>query len=790
MYDDSPSLKNKEVLSSSSDTLHVIKRDGSRVPLDIEKIQIQVARSCAGISGVSPSMIEIAAKIQFYNDMTTETIDRLLLRAMVDLIDVNLNPETGHVNYQYVAGRQRLSMLRKEVYGQYEPLPLYDIVKRNVEVGLYTEELLSWYSHDEWNAMEKFIHHERDEKYSFSALEQLIEKYLVRNRVTKVLYETPQIRYIVAAATAFHAEKENRLSYVKEYYEAASNGEFTLATPVLAGLGTRTKQFSSCVLIRTDDDLDSIFATGEMMAKYAAKRAGIGLEIGRMRPLGAPIRKGEIMHTGIVPFLKKFFADLRSCSQGGIRNASATVYMPIWHYQFDDYIVLKNNQGTDETRVRHMDYGVVLSAFFWRRFKDEGVITFFDPNEVPDLYEAFYTDVKEFERLYTYYESAPGIRKKTLPAVDVFTSILKERTDTGRIYLLYIDNVIEHAPFDTKINPIYQSNLCAEILLPTKSFKRIDDPDGRIALCTLGSINWGKFKTPEEMRSACRILVRALSNLLSYQDFLSIQSHLANKEFEPLGVGITNLAYWHAKRGFKYGETEALAEVKKWMEHQAFYLTQASVELAEERGSCELSHTTCYGKGVFPWEKRRPGVNELTDFTPSLDWEPVREKMKKHGIRNATLMAIAPVESSSVVVDSTNGIEMPMQLISVKESKSGSLTQVVPEYNKLKNKYQLMWEQSDCVDYIKTAAVLAVYVDQSISTNTFYSPKFFPDGRVPVTLVAKNLMLAHKWGLRTFYYSLMEKQGAKASIKEPESTLLNVSSTQVEEDADCEACKL
>jgi len=637
--------------------------------------------------------------------------------------------------------------------------------------------------------MNSMVDHVKDEYYSYAAIEQLIEKYLVRNRSTKEIYETPQIRYIVAAATVFHKEEKcGRLKYIKEYYNAASDGLFTLATPVLAGLGTPTKQFSSCVLIRSDDNLDSIFASGEMMAKYASKRAGIGLEIGRLRPLGSAIRGGEIMHTGMIPFLKKWFGDLRSCSQGGIRNASATVFYPIWHHQFDDLIVLKNNQGTEETRVRHMDYGVVLSAFFWRRFKNKENITFFDPNEVPDLYEAFYKDTKVFEELYVKYEKQQGLRKKTMSAEEVFKSgILKERTDTGRIYLVFIDNVMNQGPFDPEYHTIYQSNLCCEILLPTKPFKRLDDPEGRIALCTLGSINWGAFRHPEDMRRACRILHRSLNNILDYQDFLSIQSKLSNDEIRPLGIGITNLAYWHAKRGLKYGDKDALQEVKSWIEHQTFYLTEMSVELAEERGKCLGSDQTRYGKGIFPWELRSNGVNELANFTPELDWEPLRGRMIISGVRNATNGAIAPVESSSVAINSTNGIELPMSLITTKESKAGSFIQVVPEYHKLKNKYQLMWEQRDCEGYLKTAAVLAAYIDQSISTNTFYNPAHFADRKVPTTLIAKNLMQSHVWGLKTFYYSLINKAGSKQIAEEVPVMLDPI---DFDDESDCESCKL
>lgn len=769
-------------------TITVQKRNGLREPLALEKWQTQIAKVCAGIADVSQSMVEIKAQLHFYDGITTREIDGITLRAIVDLIDVESNPGVGHTNYQFVAGKQRLSMLRKDVYGTYTPPHLYDIVKTNVATGLYTPELLEWYTEADWNRMNDMLDHAKDEQYSYAAIEQLIEKYLVKNRSTGQTYETPQIRYMVAAATVFHSEEPNtaRMRYIKEYYNAASDGLFTLATPVLAGLGTPTKQFSSCVLIRSDDDLDSIFASGEMMAKYASKRAGIGLEIGRLRPLGSPIRGGEIMHTGMIPFLKKWFGDLRSCSQGGIRNASATVFYPIWHHQFDDLIVLKNNQGTEETRVRHMDYGVVLSAFFWRRFKNKENITFFDPNQVPDLYEAFYSNTELFEELYVKYEKRKDLRTKTMSAEEVFKGgILKERTDTGRIYLVFIDNVMKQGPFDPEYHTIYQSNLCCEILLPTKSFKRLDDADGRIALCTLGSINWGAFRNPEDMRRACRILHRSLNNILDYQDFLSIQSKLSNDEIRPLGIGITNLAYWHAKRGLQYGEKDALGEVKTWMEHLAFYLTEASVELARERGKCLGSDHTRYGQGTFPWELRADGVNELADFAPELPWEALRSEMKTHGVRNATQMAVAPVESSSVVINSTNGIEMPMSLISVKESKAGSLTQVVPEYHKLKNRYQLMWEQKDCDGYLKTAAVIAAYVDQSISTNTFYNPAHFADRKVPTTLIARNLMQSHHWGLKTFYYSLINKTGSKnVTVDAPLEVI------DFDDQEDCESCKL
>jgi ribonucleoside-diphosphate reductase alpha chain len=777
--------------------MQVIKRDGSKAPFDLSKWQEQIAKVCSGVADVSPSMIEMQSQAHFRDGMTTDELDQIALRAMVDLIDEIEHPEVGHVNYQYAAGKQRITMLRKEVFGEYNPPRLYEIVQRNVQKKLYTPELLAWYTEAEWDTLERYIDHEKDETLPYAAVDQLCEKYLVQNRVTGEIVETPQVRYMIASATMFHAETKDRLKWVKDFYQAASDGMFTLATPVLAGLGTKTKQFSSCVLIKSDDTLKSIFASGQIMADYASKKAGIGLDVGRLRPLGAPIRQGEIKHTGFIPFLKKWFADLRSCSAGGIRNAAATVNYPFWHYQYEDLIVLKNNQGTEENRVRHMDYAVAVNAFFWRRFKAQGTFTFFDPNEVPDLYEAFYRDTALFEELYVKYEKRKDLRTKTLPAETVVKDmLLKERGDVGRIYILNVDNVQRQGPFDTNVHPVYQTNLCTEIMLPTRSFQTIDDPAGRIALCTLGSMNWGAVRHPEEMRRPLRLLHRGLHNLLQYQDFMSIHSELHNKEFEPLGVGVTNLAYWHAKRKFKYGEAEALAEVKRWMEHQSFYLTEMSVDLAAEKGKCLESDNTWYGHGVFPWERRAKGVNDLTDFTPSteLQWEPLRERMKIYGVRNATTGAIAPVESSSVVLNSTNGPNLVKDLITIKGSKAGDFPQVVPEYRKLKQHYQLLWDQPDCVEYLKTIAVLQVYVDQGISSDTFYSPKYFPEGKIPVTLVAKNLMLSHYWGLKSHYYNLIQKQALMDAVTANVDLLNNSNQTTLNshgtEEGHCEACVL
>ncbi len=763
--------------------IYVTKRNGKREPYDVAKIQRQIEYACDGIPNVSQSMIELSMNLELFDGIKTSDIDTLAIRAAANLILA----DDGHTNYQYVAGRLASYALRKEVYGQYEVPPLYSIIQRNIEKGLYTPELLEWYTEDEWNLIETFVDHSRDERLSYAAVQQLIDKYLVRNRSTNEYVETPQVRYIVAAASAMHAEPvKYRMKRINEYYKQASNGEFTLPTPVLAGLGTTTKQFSSCVLLRSDDTLDSIFATGEMVAKYSAKRAGIGLEIGRLRPAGAPIRGGEIAHTGLTLFIKKWFGDMRSCSQGGIRNSSATLTYPIWHYEFEELIVLKNNQGTEENRVRHFDYSVVTSKYFWNRFRNQEDITFFDPNEVPDLYEAYYRNQEEFIRLYEKYEKQDGLRKRVLNAADVFGAFLTERTDTGRIYEVYIDNVINQGPVDSELWPIYQSNLCQEILLPTRPFQRLEDETGRIALCTLGSIVLGKFKKPTDLRNACRTLVRSLDNLLSYQIFLSPQASEANEDFRPLGIGITDLAHWHAQRKLKYGSPEALKELALWMEHINYYCLEASIELAEERGPCREWKATSYADGVLPIDLRNPGLEEVHKIELTLDWQSLRDRVKEVGIRNGLLNATAPVESSSVAVDSTNGMEMLKSLITTKESKGSTLIQVAPEYEKLKDHYQLMWDQTDCIEYLKTAALLQAFHDQSLSTNTFYNPAFFPEQKVPGTLIAKNIMLFHKWGGKTLYYSLLNKRGAKGGLVD-----VNTSEEVVEVSEEvCESCVL
>lgn len=807
--------------------IRVKKRNGTLEPYQVEKIQRQIEFACGTLAGVSQSQVELGMHLELFDGITTSHIDQLAVKAAVGLID---SPE-GHTNYQFVAGRLQNSILRKNVYGQYEPPPLWEIVNRAVDEKLYDPDLLKWYSEDDWNKLDSHIQHKRDEKLSYAAIRQFQDKYLVRNRATGVMVDTPQVRYMVAAATVFgEAEYETqaqRLVAVIDYYNRTSNGEFTLPTPQLAGLGTPTRQFSSCVLIKADDTMDSIFAAGEMIAKYSGKRAGIGLDMGRLRALGASVRNGELKHTGCVPFLKKWFGDLRCASQGGIRNSSMTVNYPWWHAEFQTLIVLKNNRGTEETRVRHIDYCVALSNLLFRRMKKLDSVSLFDPNDVPDLYEAFYRDPVEFERLYEHYEKS-DVKRTTINAMDVVNAICTERSDTGRIYLMFMENVIEHTPFDVSIDPIYQTNLCAEILLPTQPFQRLDDigettvryVDGSsaklsnsvtinrsnqaagslrfarsgdfvgpneiksivearrpgIALCTLGSLNFGKFSSPEQMRKTCHAIVRGLDNILDFQSYLSDQSYLATQDFRPLGVGVTNLAYWHANRGFKYGQPEALKELARWMEHMSFYLIEASVELAKERGTCKRFHDTRWSEGYLPWECS-PNLDEIREWRPELDWEALRDSILTHGVRNATLMALPPVESSSVAVDSANGFEIPKSLVTSKDSRGSILVQVVPSAVRLKNQYELMWEVESCEGYLKACATMAQFVDQSLSANTFFDPAK-SGGKIDRTQFLRMIMLANKWGMRTLYYNLNNKIGIKdESVNDEESEV-------------CEACVL
>jgi ribonucleoside-diphosphate reductase alpha chain len=758
----------------------ITKRNGTKEPLNIEKLHKVVLRACEGISGVSPSEVELKSQIQFFNGMKSTDIQETLIKAAANLI----TEETP--NYQYVAGKLVNYHLRKIVYNSYTPLPLYEHVESVVKVGYYTEELLKWYTKEEFEKMDSFIDHSRDEDFSYVAMEQFRGKYLIKNRVTGKIYETPQMAYMLIAATLFHSyPQETRMKYVRDYYDCISQHYISLPTPVIAGVRTPQKQFSSCVLIESGDSLDSINATASSIVKYVSQRAGIGVNIGRIRAKGSPIRKGDAFHTGIIPFIKYFQAATKSCSQGSIRNGAATAYFPIWHLEVEDLIVLKNNKGTEETRVRHLDYAVQLSKLFYERFLKNQDITLFCPNDVPGLYEAFFSDQEKFKELYEAAEKRTSIRKKKVSARELFSAIMEERKSTGRLYIMNVDNCNEHSSFDEKVAPITMSNLCLEIGLPVKP---MGTPEERIQLCTLSAINWGKIDHPDDFKKPCELAVRALDALLSYQDFPVECARKSTEEWRPLGVGINNLAYWLAKNGLTYeGNAETFDTLSEFMEAFSYYLIKASNDLAKEYGPCTRSNDTKYGKGILPIDTYKKDVDTISNPARVYDWEDLRQSLKEYGIRNATLMAIMPSETSSTVINATNGIEPPRAFVSYKNSKDGILAQVVPGYPRLKNKYQLLWNIKSPEGYLKICAIIQKYVDQLISVNTSYNPKYFPNEELSMEILLRHLLLHYKWGGKTLYYFNTNDQAGEEEINPTTKKI----PTKIETD-DCEsgACKL
>ena len=725
----------------------VTKRDGRQEPLDIEKLHKVVFWATRGITGVSSSQVEIKSHIQFYNGIKSSDIQETLIKSAADLI----SEETP--NYQHVAGRLINYHLRKQVYGQFEPWDIKDLVVKNVEAGFYDAEILEAYDDEEWNRINRWLQHSRDEELTYAAMEQFRGKYLVQNRVTKQVYETPQMCYMLIAATLFqHYPKETRMRWVKDYYNAVSTHQVSLPTPVMAGVRTPQRQFSSCVLIETDDSLDSINATASSVVKYVSQKAGIGVGAGRIRALGSPIRKGDAYHTGVIPFYKLFQAATRSCSQGGVRNGAATLYYPIWHFEVEDLLVLKNNKGTDDNRVRHMDYGVQFNKLMYERLLSGGDITLFSPHDVPEMYDAFFADQDRFKELYETAERNTHLRKKRIKAVDLFTAFMQERKDTGRIYLMNVDNANSHGAFKSEVAPVKQSNLCCEIDLPTKPLNSVDDPEGEIALCTLSAINWGAFREPQEMERACTLAVRGLDALLSYQNYPILAAELATGNRRPLGVGIINLAYWLAKNDTSYSDPGALELVDTWAQHWSYYLIQASADLALEQGACPKSDETKYGDGILPVDTYKKDVDELVAHQDKVDWQSLREQLQQTGIRNSTLMALMPAETSAQISNSTNGIEPPRSYVSVKQSKDGVLKQVVPEYRHLKNKYELLWDQRSPEGYLKIMAILQKYIDQGISVNTSYNPQHFEDEKIPMSDMLKHLIMFYKYGGKQLYY--------------------------------------
>ncbi len=726
--------------------IKVIKRDGIPEPLDLEKMHKVVMFACEGIAGVSASEVELKSHIQFFDGITSVEIQETLIKAAADLI----SEETP--NYQWVAGNLVNYHLRKMVYNSFEPWHIRDIIKLNTEKGFYDPSLLEDYSEEDWEEINSFIKHERDFNIAYVGMEQFRGKYLVQNRVTGHHFETPQITYALISASLFgNYPKETRMKYVREYYDSISNFDISLPTPVMAGVRTPQRQFSSCVLIETDDSLDSINATSSAVVKYVSQKAGIGIGAGSIRAINSPIRNGDASHTGVIPFYKLFQASVKSCSQGGVRGGAATLYYPLWHYEVEDLLVLKNNKGTEDNRVRHMDYGVQFNKLMYERLMSGGDITLFSPSDVPGLYEAFFDDQDKFRELYEKAESSTKIRKRTVPALDLFSAFMNERKNTGRIYLMNVDHANEHSSFISDMAPIRQSNLCCEINLPTKPLKHLHDEEGEIALCTLSAINWGNIKTPENFAKPCELAVRGLDALLDYQRYPVLAAEISTNNRRPLGVGIINFAYWLAKNDTNYSDPD-LKLVDEWAEAWSYHLIKASNTLAQEYNACPLSSQTKYGNGILPIDTYKPEVDELVKRKYTQDWKGLRKDLKEHGIRNSTLMALMPAETSAQISNSTNGIEPPRSMVSVKQSKHGVLKQVVPGIHKLKNKYELLWDQESPEGYLKIMAVLQKYIDQGISVNTSYNPIFFEDEKIPMSVMLQHLIMFYKYGGKQLYY--------------------------------------
>jgi len=737
----------------------VFKRNGKRAPLDLEKLHRVVFWSCENLTGVSPSEVEIRSSLQFYDGIKTTDIQETLIKSAADLISEDAP------NYQYVAGRLISYHLRKEVYGQYEPWPIKRLVDQNVQLGFYDAQMAAAYTDADWDRINSMIRHDRDNEMAYVGMEQMRGKYLVQNRVTGRIYETPQVAYMLIAATLFqNYPAETRLNWVHDYYEAISTHLISLPTPVMAGVRTPQRQFSSCVLVETDDSLDSINATSSAIVKYVSQKAGIGIGAGRIRALNSPIRRGDAYHTGVIPFYKLFQSAVKSCSQGGVRSGSATLYYPIWHLEVEDLLVLKNNKGTEDNRIRHMDYGVQFNKLMYERLLSGGNITLFSPSDVPGLYEAFFADQERFRQLYTAAEANPAIRKKTVKALDLFSQFVQERKDTGRIYLQNVDHANTHSPFDPAVAPIRQSNLCAEIDLPTKPLTDVNDPDGEIALCTLSAINWGMIHSPAEFAKPCELAVRGLDALLTYQHYPIPAAANSTRLYRPLGIGIVNFAYWLAKNGYTYTDPSCLSAVDEYMEAMSYHLIKTSVDLAAELGPCEGWQNLRYAQGIVPVDTRKAEVDELVAHQERLPWADLRKRAAATGIRNSTLMALMPSETSSQVGNSTNGIEPVRSLITVKQSKHGVLRQVVPEFRKLKNRYELLWNQASPEGYLKICAVLQKWIDQGISVNTSYNPRFYPEEKIPMSELIKHILLCYRYGIKQLYYNNTNDQQGEINI--------------------------
>ena len=764
-----------------SNGLKVKKRDGRIESLDLEKMHVMVEEACKDLGGVSASQVEMQSGIQFYDGITTDEIQEILIRSASDLIDLD------HPNYQFVAARLLMFSVRKALYGRLRELPdFYDHITQCVGNGLYDGQVLIKYSKEEIDKVGSFIDHSRDFLFTYAGLRQVCDKYLVQDRSSGKVYETPQFMYIMIALTIFSEyPTETRLSYVKRYYDAISKHKINIPTPIMAGVRTPLRQFASCVLVDVDDTLDSIFSSDMAIGRYVAQRAGIGINAGRIRGINSKIRGGEVQHTGVVPFLKKFESTVRCCTQNGIRGGSATVHFPIWHQEIEDIIVLKNNKGTEDNRVRKLDYSIQISKLFYERFIQDGEISLFSPHDVPGLYDAFGTD--DFDDLYTKYESNGKIPRKTIGAQELILDLLKERAETGRVYLMNIDHCNTHSSFKDKVN---MSNLCQEITLPTDPLQHIDG-QGEIALCILSAINVGKVRSDDELENLCDLSVRGLEELIDYQEYPVKAAEIATKNRRSLGVGFIGLAHYLAKLGYNYDSQEAWDAVHGLAESFQYYLLKASNEIAKEKGACGYFDRTKYADGILPIDTYKKDVDEISSGEYQHDWEDLRVSIQSHGLRHSTLSAQMPSESSSVVSNATNGIEPPRGYLSIKKSKKGPLKQIVPQYNSLKNNYTLLWDMPNNDGYIKCIAVIQKFFDQAISGNWSYNPENYDNNEVPVSVMAKDFLTTYKYGWKTSYYQ--NTYDIKTDeYQEPTSTELDQLIKQLEDaqEEDCESCKI
>ena len=763
-----------------SNGLIVKKRNGSVEPLDLDKMHLMVEEATKGLAGVSASQVEMKSGIQFYDGITTAEIQEILIKAASDLIDID------HPNYQYVAARLLLFSLRKSLYGKMREMPtlenhIYDCVGFEV----YDSDIYTKYSKEEIERVNSFIDHDRDFLFTYAGLRQVVDKYLVQDRSNGGVYETPQFMYIMIALTIFREyPKATRLSYVKKYYDAISKHRINIPTPIMAGVRTPLRQFASCVLVDVDDTLDSIFSSDMAIGRYVAQRAGIGINAGRIRGINSKIRGGEVQHTGVVPFLKKFESTVRCCTQNGIRGGSATVHFPIWHQEIEDIIVLKNNKGTEDNRVRKLDYSIQISKIFYERFIKNSDITLFSPHDVPGLYDAFGTD--KFDDLYLAFESDESIPKKIVNAQKLILDILKERAETGRLYLMNIDHCNSHSSFKDKVE---MSNLCQEITLPTYPLQHIDDEYGEIALCILSAINVGKVNSDKELEEMCDLSVRSLDELIDYQNYPIKAAEIATKARRSLGIGFIGLAHYLAKLGFKYDSKEAWDAVHQLSESFQYFLLKSSNQLAKEKGHCEYFGRTKYSDGILPIDTYKKDVDEISTQELLHDWEDLRASITEHGLRHSTLSAQMPSESSSVVSNETNGIEPPRAFLSVKKSKKGPLKQIVPQYGTLKNNYTLLWDMESNRGYINVVAMMQKFFDQAISGNWSYNPEHYPNNEVPVSEMANDFLTTYKYGWKTSYYQntndLKSDEVEDEKSLELQNLLEELSTT---EEGECESC--